>query len=154
MNKKLIIISAIITGLVVTISIAYFAFAAPPQAVVVRMVTYNPPAQHDMVVTPLEQRHWNPDNVQLKMGVPNTIAIVSNDDIEIHQFSIPAFNITTPPIKPFDSYTLTFTPNKTGTFTFIDPRPEENYTWTNYRGDQINQMVNHSAETGTIEVKP
>lgn len=154
MNKKSIIISAIVAGAIITVSVAYFAFAAPPQAVVVRMVTYNPPGKNDMVATPLEQRHWVPDNIQLKLGVPNTIAIVSNDDTEVHQFSIPAFNVTTPPIKPFNSYSLTFTPAKAGAFKFIDPRPEENYTWTDYRGVQINQAVNHSSEIGTVEVKP
>ncbi|MCL4436504.1 MAG: cupredoxin domain-containing protein [Thaumarchaeota archaeon] len=154
MKKKFILISAIVTGAVITISVLYFAFAAPPQAVVVRMVTYNPPDKNDMVATPLEQRHWTPDNIQLKLGVPNTIAVVSNDDIETHQFSIPAFNVTTPQIKPFNSYELTFTPTKAGTFQFIDPRPEESYSWIDYRGVQVNQTVNHSTEIGMIEVKP
>lgn len=154
MNKRVILILAIAIGFVVTVAALYFASAAPPQAVVVRMVTSNPPAQNDMVVSHFEQRHWNPDLIHLKLGVPNTIVIASNDDIETHQFAIPDLNVTSPPVKPFDSVTLTITPMKTGTFKFIDPRPAENYTWTDYREQQIHQMVDHSEEIGVVEVTP
>jgi hypothetical protein len=88
------------------------------------------------------------------VGVPVTLVIVNNDDIESHQFSIPELNVETEPIPPFESTTIEFTPTKTGTFIFIDPRPEETYTYVDYRGITVNQVVNHSLEVGQIVVKP
>ena len=152
MNK--IHLPVVIIGIAVVIGAVYLAFAAPPQAIIIRLVTANPPSANGLILPQLEKRNFDPDKINLKLGVPNTIVIVSNDDIETHQFSIPTFNITTPPIKPFDSYEFTFTPTKAGTFKFIDPRPEENYTRTDYRGIQVTQTVNHSVETGNAQVNP
>lgn len=88
------------------------------------------------------------------MGVPVTIVVVNNDDIESHQFSIPELNVETKPILPFESIIIEFTPTKAGTFDFLDHRPEETYVYVDYRGITVNQVVDHLLEVGHVIVKP
>lgn len=153
MNRKILIIGIVVAALIVA-GIAYSTLAPSGSSVIVRLVTTNPPAEGGLILPQNEKRNWDPDLVELKMGVPITIVVVNNDDIEKHQFSIPEFNVVTPPIPPFESAIIEFTPTKTGTFKFIDPRPEETYTYTDYRGVEVHQVVNHSVEVGVVEVKP
>jgi hypothetical protein len=63
-------------------------------------------------------------------------------------------NVETEPISPFESATIEFTPTKTGTFVFLDPRLEETYTYVDYRGETVNQIVDHSIELGELIVTP
>ena len=152
MNNRKLIILVVIS--IVTVITGYYFLAASNPAIIVRLVTKNPPVEGGLILPQNEERNWDPDNLVFTVGVPVTLVIVNNDDIESHQFSIPELNVETEPIPPFESTTIEFTPTKTGTFIFIDPRPEETYTYVDYRGITVNQVVNHSLEVGQIVVKP
>lgn len=128
--------------------------SAQSSAIIIRLVTTNPPAQGGLILPQNEKRSWDPDVLELKVGVPVTIAVANNDDIETHQLAIPDFGVTSQPVKPFESTTFEFTPTKIGNFTLIDPRPQETYKYTDYRGVDVEQVVNHSLEKGTLVVKP
>lgn len=153
MNKRIQIISVVVIAILV-LTLGYYFLTASNSVVIVRLVTKNPPVEGGLILSQNEKRNWDPDNIEFFVGVPVTLVIVNNDDIESHQFSIPELNVETEPILPFESATIEFTPNKTGTFTFIDPRPEETYTYVDYRGETVNQVVNHSIELGEIIIKP
>lgn len=153
MNKKIQIITVVAIA-IIAISIGYYFWAATNQAVVVRLVTKNPPVEGGLILAQNERRNWDPDSIELTLNTSVTFVIVNNDDIEDHQFAIPELNFETEPIHPFESITVEFTPTKAGTFTFIDSRPEETYTYVDYRGETVNQVVDHSVELGEIIVKP
>ncbi len=136
------------------VGIVYYALVASSPAVIVRLVTRNPPVEGGLILPQNERRNWDPDRIELTVGVPVILVIVNNDDIENHQFSIPELGVTTEPVPPFESISIEFTPTKDGTFIFIDPRPEEIYTYVDYRGVTVNQVVDHSVEVGEVVVKP
>ena len=145
-------IGALLISLLV-VGISYYALVPSP-AIVVRLVTRNPPVEGGLILPQNEKRNWDPDVIEIKVGEPVTIAISNNDDIEYHQFAIPEFNVMSEPIPPFESTSIEFTPTKTGNFTFLCPRPEETYTYIDYRGIEVNQVVDHSVEVGTVIVNP
>ena len=153
MNKRIQIIIAVVITIIV-LSIGYYFWAATNEGVVVRLVTNNPPVEGGLILAQNERRNWDPDSIELILNKTITFVIVNNDDIEDHQFAIPELNFETKPIHPFESITIKFTPNKVGTFTFIDSRPEETYTYVDYRGETINQVVDHSVELGKVIIKP
>lgn len=153
MNKKYLIIGVVAVAIVV-VGVSYYFMAATSSAIIIRLVSTNPPVQGGLILPQNEKRNWDPGVIELKVGQPVTIAVVNNDDIETHQLAIPEFGITSQPVKPFESTTFEFTPTKTGNFTFIDPRPQETYNYTDYRGVEVHQIVNHSLENGTVVVKP
>jgi len=153
LNKRIQIITVVII-IIVTLSVGYYFLIASNPSVIVRLVTNNPPVEGGLILSQNERRNWEPDNIEFSVGVPVILVVVNNDDIESHQFSIPELNVETGPILPFESTTIEFIPTKVGTFTFIDPRPEETYTYVDYRGETINQVVNHSVELGEIVIKP
>ncbi len=153
MNKRILIIGAVVIALI-AVGAAYYVLASSSSVVIVRLVTRNPPVEGGLILPQNERRNWDPERIELTVDVPVTLVIVNNDDIELHQFSIPEFNVTTEPVPPFGSTSIEFTPTKTGTFTFIDPRPEETYTYVDYRGITVNQVVDHSVEVGEVVVKP
>jgi len=152
LNRKilaLVVAASVVAGLVVYLS---FAYTVP--AIVVRLVTSNPPVEGGLILPQNEKRFWDPAVIEVKVGVEVTIVVVNNDDIEHHEFTIPEFGVRTKDIPPFEFASITFTPDKVGTFTFIDPRPTETYTYTDYRGVMVNQVVDHSVEVGRVVVKP
>lgn len=153
MEKRIKIITVVVIA-IIAISVGYYLWSATNQAVVIRLVTKNPPVEGGLILPQNERRNWDPDNIELTLNTPVTLVIVNNDDIEVHQFAIPELNFETEPIHPFESITVEFTPNKTGTFTFIDSRDEETYTYVDYRGETVNQVVDHSVELGKVVVKP
>lgn len=153
MKRRNVLIGISVIALV-AISITYYVLASSNGAIIIRLVTTNPPAEGGLILPQNEKRSWDPDVIELKVGAPVTMVIVNNDDIETHEFAIPEMNVQSQPVKPFESTSIEFTPMKAGNFTFIDPRPQETYTYTDYRGIEVNQVVNHSAETGTVIVKP
>ncbi|OHE55774.1 MAG: hypothetical protein A3K61_06610 [Thaumarchaeota archaeon RBG_16_49_8] len=153
MNQKFLIIGVVAVVLVIA-GISYYFMSAQSSAIIIRLVTTNPPAQGGLILPQNEKRNWDPDIVELTVGTPVTIVVVNNDDIETHQLAIPDFGVTSQPIKPFESTTFEFTPTKIGNFTFIDTRPQEIYNYTDYRGVDVQQTVNHSLEKGTLIVKP
>jgi len=153
LKRRVVIVGAIVLALAVMVG-AYASFVYTNPAIVVRLVTHNPPVAGGLILPQNEKRNWDPDVVEVKVDTPVILAIVNNDDIEYHQFAIPELGVETKPIPPFESTTLEFTPTKVGNFTFIDPRPIETYTYTDYRGVEVHQVVDHSVETGVLVVKP
>jgi len=151
-NRKIIIGVAAIS--IVVLIAGYYFLAASNPAVIVRLVTKNPPVENGLILPQNERRNWDPDNLEFTVGIPVILVVVNNDDIESHQFSIPELNIETESILPFESTTIEFTPTKSGTFVFVDPRPEETYTYVDYRGETVNQIVVHSIELGEVVVIP
>ncbi|MCL4435262.1 MAG: cupredoxin domain-containing protein [Thaumarchaeota archaeon] len=155
MNRKTLIIGIVIVAVLVAIGGALFILSEPTGSVIiVRLVSKNPPMENGLILPQNEKRYWDPAVIELKVGQPATIAMANNDDIETHQLAIPEFNVISKPTKPFESATLEFTPTKVGNFTFIDSRPQETYNYTDYRGVDVHQVVNHSLEQGIIVVKP
>ena len=152
MNKKIQIIAAVVIT-ITALSVGYFFFGGSNTAVIVRLITTNPPVEGGIMLQN-EQRSMEPDTLIFTVGVPVTLVFVNNDDIESHQFSIPELNIQTESIAPFESTSIEFTPTKAGTFVFRDVRPEETYTYVDFRGETINQLVDHSVERGVVIVKP
>ncbi len=152
MDKKIQIIAAVVIT-ITALSVGYFFFGGSNTAVIVRLITTNPPVEGGIMLQN-EQRSMEPDTLIFTVGVPVTLVFVNNDDIESHKFSIPELNIETESIAPFESTSIEFTPTKAGTFVFIDPRPEETYTYVDFRGETINQLVDHSVERGVVIVKP
>jgi heme/copper-type cytochrome/quinol oxidase subunit 2 len=153
LNKKYLIIGAVVVAVAV-VGISYYFMTASSSAVIVRLVSTNPPVQGGLILPQNEKRHWDPGVIELTVGQTVTFAVVNNDDIETHQFAIPALNVTSDPVRPFESTTFEFTPTKVGNFTFIDPRPLETYNYTDYRSVDVHQIVNHSLENGTVVVHP
>ncbi len=153
MNKRIQIIGIVVIA-IAALSVGYFFLVVSNPPIIVRLVTSNPPVEGGIIIIQNEQRNWVPDNLVFTVGVPVTLVLVNNDDIESHQFAIPELNIESDAIPPFESTTIEFTPTKAGTFVFIDPRPEETYTYVDYRGEIINQLVDHSVELGEVVVKP
>ena len=146
----MIVIAISILGIIV----GYYFLAASNPSLIIRLVTTNPPVEDGLILPQNEKRSWDPDHIEFTVGVPVILVVVNNDDIESHQFSIPELNIETEPIPPFESATIEFTPTKSGTFIFLDPRPDETYTYVDYRGETVNQLVDHSIELGEIVVNP
>ena len=146
----MIVIAISILGIIV----GYYFLAASNPSLIIRLVTTNPPVEDGFILPQNEKRSWDPDHIEFTVGVPVILVIVNNDDIESHQFSIPELNIETESIPPFESTTIEFTPTKPGTFIFLDPRPDETYTYVDYRGETVNQLVDHSLELGEIVVNP
>ena len=153
MNRKFLLIGIIVI-VVVFAGLMYFQASNNSSVIIIRLVTTNPPVEGGIILWQNEKRNWDPDTIILSVGVPITIIVVNNDDIESHGLSIPELGIETTRIKPFEQATLEFTPSKVGTFKFIDPGSEETYTFTDYRGVEVHQVVTHSVEIGTVEVKP
>jgi heme/copper-type cytochrome/quinol oxidase subunit 2 len=152
LNKRYLIIFAIVATIIIIVAFYYLFVVSSPA--IVRLVTRNPPVEGGLILPQNEKRNWDPDVIELTVGVPATLVIVNNDDVETHQFAIPELNVLSDPIPPFESISFEFTPNMTGSFTFIDSRPEETYTYVDYRGITVNQVVDHSVETGRIIVNP
>ncbi len=153
MNRKILIIGVVLAALL-AVGVSYFFLASSSSAIIIRLVTTNPPVEGGLILPQNEKRNWEPDVIELKVGEPATIVIVNNDDIENHEFAIPDLNVKSKSVSPFESVSIEFTPTKIGNFTFIDPRPQEIYTYTDYRGVLVNQTVNHSVEIGRIVVIP
>jgi len=147
------IIGGAIIGIAV-ILVLYYSVFLTNSAVIVRLVTKNPPVEGGIILPQNERRNWDPARIELTLGVNVTLVVVNNDDIEFHQLSIPDLNVTTDPIPPFESISIEFVPEREGTFTFIDTRPEETYTYVDYRGIEVNQVVDHSLEVGEVIVRP
>ena len=152
MDKKIQIIAAVVIT-ITALSVGYFFFGGSNTTVIVRLITTNPPVEGGILLQN-EQRSMEPNTLIFTVGVPVTLVFVNNDDIESHQFSIPELNIETESIAPFESTSIEFTPTKAGTFIFTDPRPEETYTYVDFRGETIHQLVDHSVELGEVIVKP
>ena len=58
---------------------------------------------------------YSPEEIVVKKGVPVTLELMSID--RVHGFNLPDFHIRTT-IQPWESTTITFTPDKVGRFTF------------------------------------
>jgi heme/copper-type cytochrome/quinol oxidase subunit 2 len=153
LDRRFLIIGVVVVALV-AVGVYYSFVASSSSAIIVRLVTTNPPAQGGLILPQNERRSWDPAVIELRVGEPVTIVMVNNDDIELHQFSIPDLGVETEPVAPFESTSIEFTPTMTGNFTFIDPRPQETYSYTDYRGVDVNQVVDHSVETGVVIVRP
>lgn len=151
-NRKLIIGGVVIT--IVVVFFSYYFLSASNPAIIVRLVTKNPLVGGGLILPQNEERNWDPNIIELTLNTPVTLVIVNNDDIKDHQFAIPELNIKTEPISPFESIIIEFTPAKYGVFIFLDSHPEETYTYIDYRGILVNQMVVHSREVGQVVVKP
>jgi hypothetical protein len=143
--------------------VAYLSTASPSSAIIIRLVTTNPPVEGGIIIPANEKRHFDPGDgphnsdpqpVIIKVGVPVELVFVNNDDIETHQLVIPAFNVSTQPIQPFETDSVTFISDKVGTFKYFDLRPVETYTYTDYRGEEVHQVVDHSDEFGRLIVEP
>jgi|TARA_B100001964_G_scaffold178978_1_gene197478 heme/copper-type cytochrome/quinol oxidase subunit 2 len=151
LNNRNLKIGVVVITIVAVIAGYYFLANQP---IIVRLVTKNPPVEDGLILPQNEKRSWDPASIKLTVDVPVILVVVNNDDIESHQFSIPELNVETEPISPFESATIEFTPTKTGTFVFLDPRLEETYTYVDYRGETVNQIVDHSIELGELIVTP
>lgn len=157
------LIIGVIAFIAVVGVVAYLSTTYSSSAIIVRLVTTNPPVEGGIVIPANEVRHFDPGEgphnsdpqpIILKVGVPVELVFVNNDDIETHQLVIPAFNVSTRPIQPFETDSVTFTPDKVGTFKYFDPRPVETYTYRDYRGVEVHQVVDHSDEFGRLIVEP
>src|SRR5215475_999052 len=58
---------------------------------------------------------YSPEEIVVKKGVPVTLELMSID--RVHGFNLPDFHIRTT-IQPWESTTITFTPDRVGRFTF------------------------------------
>jgi cytochrome c oxidase subunit II len=58
---------------------------------------------------------YSPEEIVVKKGVPVTLELMSID--RVHGFNLPDFHIRAT-IQPWESTTITFTPDKVGRFTF------------------------------------
>ena len=58
---------------------------------------------------------YSPAEIVVKMGIPVTLELTSID--RVHGFNLPDFHVRAT-IQPWESTTVTFTPDKIGRFTF------------------------------------
>ncbi len=61
---------------------------------------------------------FTPSTFTVKEGEPVTVTFMNNGTYP-HNFTISGLNVKTPTIQPGEKTVLTFTPMKTGTFTFV-----------------------------------
>lgn len=61
---------------------------------------------------------FTPSTFTVKRGEPVTVTFMNNGTYP-HNFTISGLNVKTPTIQPGEKTSLTFTPMKTGTFTFV-----------------------------------
>lgn len=80
-------------------------------------ITANSRAANVITITAKDMA-FDLDTIQVKVGVPVTIRLVNNDDMD-HIFSVEALNIHSDQIGPNEVTEVTFTPQQVGDYQFI-----------------------------------
>ena len=90
-------------------------------------------------------RKWVPSTITVKVGEDVELTVVNEDDETAHELKIPDLSVDTGKIAPGKEATVRFKPDKAGSFSFIDPLPDEK--------SAAGEDVKHSQEKGILKVE-